>query len=124
MGKRLLRLRIQGTTRPIGVTRLGLRFAVALWGPLLATALLDLRMTSADLASASGQLEHALGLQGIPALRDGVHAVLRALLIPNLVLAIPWLGTFLFALFDDQCRALHDRAARTRVVYDELPAAE
>jgi uncharacterized RDD family membrane protein YckC len=45
-------------------------------------------------------------------------ALLRMLLVPNLVVAIPWLAGFLFALFDHDRRAPHDRAAHTRVIYE------
>jgi uncharacterized RDD family membrane protein YckC len=92
VGKRLLRLRIQGTTRPVTVPGLTLRFAVELWAPLAAVALLMLGR--GDLSAAQYQLK---------------------------ALAFPWVAGFLFALFDDHRQSLHDRAARTRVVYELRP---
>ncbi len=40
------------------------------------------------------------------------------MLMPNLLLAIPWLAGLVFAFVDDNRMALHDRAAQTRVVYE------
>ena len=54
-------------------------------------------------------------------------ALLRMLLVPNLVVAIPWLAGFLFALFDHDRQALYDRVAHTRVIYEiheREPAAD
>jgi uncharacterized RDD family membrane protein YckC len=48
----------------------------------------------------------------------GVNVLLRTMLVPNLVVAVPWLGGFLFALVDKDRQTLHDRAARTRVIYE------
>jgi uncharacterized RDD family membrane protein YckC len=49
---------------------------------------------------------------------SGIDVLLRTMLVPNLVVAVPWLGGFLFALVDRDRQALHDRAARTRVIYE------
>jgi uncharacterized RDD family membrane protein YckC len=99
LGKRLLRLRIQGTTHPITVPGLALRFTVELWGPLAAALLFGPRLgPHIAMALAAGQVK------------------LQAL-------AVAWLGGFLFACFDVHRQALHDRAARTRVVYELRPRA-
>jgi uncharacterized RDD family membrane protein YckC len=47
-----------------------------------------------------------------------VNVLLRTMLVPNSIVAIPWLAGFLFALVDRDRQALHDRAARTRVIYE------
>jgi uncharacterized RDD family membrane protein YckC len=94
IGKRLLRLRIQGTTRPIKVPGLALRFAVELWAPL--TAGLVLAVRGSEPAAAASQLQ---------------------------ALAVLWLAGILFALFDGHRQTLHDRAAHTRVVYELRPRA-
>jgi uncharacterized RDD family membrane protein YckC len=47
-----------------------------------------------------------------------VNVLLRTLLVPNSIVAIPWLAGFLFALVDRDRQTLHDRAARTRVIYE------
>jgi uncharacterized RDD family membrane protein YckC len=94
IGKWLLRLRLQGTTRPIKVPGLVLRFAVELWAPLTAGLLLTLPGT------------------GGPPLETKLQA-----------LAVLWLAGILFAFFDGHRQTLHDRAARTRVVYELRPRA-
>jgi uncharacterized RDD family membrane protein YckC len=85
LGKRLLGLRLQGTTRPIRAGGLLLRFVVELWGPVMAVMMVNLQLAATDLA-------------------------------------VPWLASFLFAVFDGHRQALHDRAACTRVVYELGPA--
>jgi uncharacterized RDD family membrane protein YckC len=97
VGKRLLRLRIQGTTRPVSVAGLAVRFAVELWAPLIAALMIALGLADADLASAGSKVQ---------------------------ILALPWLAGFLFASFDVHRQALHDRAAHTRVVYELRPRGE
>jgi uncharacterized RDD family membrane protein YckC len=111
LGKRLLGLRIQGTTRAVSVPGLCLRFLVELWGPLTAAVMINLQLDAA-LPSLSARIGNAVGFPG------SAEALLRSVLMPNLMLAIPWLAGFLFAFFDDHRQALHDRAARTRVVYE------
>jgi uncharacterized RDD family membrane protein YckC len=106
LGKQLLGLRIVGTTRPVRVSNLLLRFAVELWGPLVAVAIISLQWGAA-VAGAN-----------VPLWDRSTGALLRMLLVPNLVVAIPWLAGFLFALFDHDRQALHDRVAHTRVIYE------
>ena len=115
IGKRLLGLRIVGTTRPVRVANLLLRFAVEFWGPLVALAIIGLQWGAAvDLESVKDGVAGA----SVPLWDRSTGAVLRTLLVPNLIVAIPWLGGFLFALFDHDRQAPHDRAARTRVIYE------
>jgi hypothetical protein len=73
-----------------------------------------------DLQAVSARISTAVGVGEIPVLHDSADALFKTILIPNFVLGIPWLAGFLFAFFDEDRQALHDRAARTRVVY-ELP---
>jgi uncharacterized RDD family membrane protein YckC len=118
LGKRLLGLRIQGTTRPVSVPGLLLRFLVEFWGPITAAVMINLQVGAAtDLEAVKTQIERVMGMGEVPVLHDSADALLRTVLVPNLFLALPWLGGFLFAFFDDNRQALHDRAARTRVVY-------
>jgi uncharacterized RDD family membrane protein YckC len=113
IGKRLLGLRIVGTTRAVRVANLMLRFAVEFWGPLVALAIIGLQWGAA-VESVKGATAGA----GVPLWDRSTGALLRMLLVPNLVVAIPWLAGFLFALFDHDRQAPHDRAARTRVIYE------
>jgi uncharacterized RDD family membrane protein YckC len=106
VGKRLLRLRIQGTTRPVTVPGLILRFFVEFWAPLTAALMANLPLA---------QLPH--GVVGLPVLDD----LLRTVQVPSLPLAVPWLCGFLCALSGEQSQALHDRAAHTRVIYELRP---
>jgi uncharacterized RDD family membrane protein YckC len=115
IGKRLLGLRIVGTTRPVRVSNLLLRFAVEFWGPLVALAIISLQWGAAVAGANVSLWDRSTG------------ALLRMLLVPNLVVAIPWLAGFLFALFDHDRQALHDRVAHTRVIYEiheREPAAD
>jgi eukaryotic-like serine/threonine-protein kinase len=122
LGKRLLGLRIVGTTRAVRASNLLLRFAVEFWGPLVALAIISLQWAAAvDLESA--KLASAVAGAEAPLWNRGTEALLRMLLVPNLIVAIPWLAGFLFALFDRDRRALHDRTASTRVIY-EIQARE
>jgi len=114
LGKRLLGLRIQGTKRAVNVPGLALRFAVEFWGPLTAAVMINLQLGAAIETSAIGE---AMGAD-LPVLPESAQALLNAVLIPNLMLAVPWLAGFLFAFIDEDRQALHDRAARTRVVYE------
>ncbi|MGC9983615.1 MAG: protein kinase [Polyangia bacterium] len=115
IGKRLLGLRIVGTTRPVRVANLLLRFAVEFWGPLVALAIIGLQWgAAADLDSVK---DHIAGAN-VSLWDRSTGALLRMLLVPNLVVAIPWLGGSLFALFDRHRQAPHDRAACTRVIYE------
>ena len=54
----------------------------------------------------------------VPLWDRSTGALLRMLLVPNLIVAIPWLAGFLFAVFDRDRQAPHDRAAHTRVIYE------
>ncbi len=119
LGKRILGLRIQGTTRAVSVLGLLLRFSVEFWGPLIAVAMIGLQIGAAtDLETVKNQITDIVGMREIPILDQSTEALLRTVLVPNLMLAIPWLGGFLFAFFDENRQSLHDRAARTRVVYE------
>jgi uncharacterized RDD family membrane protein YckC len=110
LGKRLLGLRIQGTKRAVNVPGLALRFVVEFWGPITAAVMINPQL-GAVLDPSSVGVE-------LPVLPNGAQALLNAVLIPNLMLAVPWLAGFLFAYIDDERQALHDHAARTRVVYE------
>jgi uncharacterized RDD family membrane protein YckC len=113
LGKRLLGLRIQGTTRPVSAGRMALRFLMEFWGPLTLGVMVDLEISSAPTLGTVGA-----AISQAREISDVVAVLLRTVLLPNLPLAIPWVGGFLFAVFDDNRQALHDRAARTRVIYD------
>jgi uncharacterized RDD family membrane protein YckC len=127
IGKRLLGLRIVGTTRPVRVPGLLLRFIVSFWGPLVALAMITLQLGAAtDLRAIRDSVAGAVGVRQIPLWNRSTEALLRMFLVPNLIVAVPWLCGFLFALLDRERQALHDRAGRTRVIYeiaevDELP---
>jgi serine/threonine-protein kinase len=115
IGKRLLGLRIVGTTRPVRVSNLLLRFAVEFWGPLVALAIIGLQWGAAvDL----GPVKDRIAGASVPLWDRSTGALLRMLLVPNLIVAIPWLAGFLFAVFDRDRQAPHDRAAHTRVIYE------
>ena len=119
IGKRLLGVRIVGTTRAVRTANLLLRFAVEFWGPLAALAIVSLQWAAAV------DLDQGAGLAAQAPLWDrSTEALLRMLLVPNLIVAIPWLAGFLFALFDRDRRALHDRTAATRVIYEIQERAE
>ncbi len=119
MGKRWFGLRLQGTTRAISVPGLALRFGVEFWGPIITMIIMRIQVGAAttDLAAVKARLTNLVGVQEIPLIDDSLQALLQTIVVPNLVLAIPWLGGFLFALFDENRQALHDRAAHTRVVF-------
>jgi uncharacterized RDD family membrane protein YckC len=117
LGKRLLGLRIVGTTRAVRVSNLLLRLLVEFWGPLVALAIVGLQWGAAlDL----GSLRDVSAVTVVPTSWWGrpPETWVRILLVPNLVVAIPWLAGFLFALVDQNRRALHDRTASTRVIYE------
>ncbi len=118
-GKRLFGLKLQGTTSAVSVLRLAMRFLVEFWGPITAILMLRLQLSAAttDLAAVKERLIGLVGVDQIPILDQSTETLLRTILVPNLVMAVPWLGGFLFALFDENRQALHDRASRTRVVY-------
>jgi uncharacterized RDD family membrane protein YckC len=121
LGKRLFRLRIQGTTRAISIPGLLLRFVVKFWGPIAALVLWHLHpgATSGaeDIRLIKERLNEMLGWEEIPLLDSGAEDLLALLSGPNLALIVPWSAGLLFALFDENRRALHDLFARTRVVY-------
>jgi hypothetical protein len=83
---------------------------VEFWGPITAAVMINPQL-GAVLDPSSVGVE-------LPVLPNGAQALLNAVLIPNLMLAVPWLAGFLFAYIDDERQALHDHAARTRVVYE------
>jgi uncharacterized RDD family membrane protein YckC len=121
LGKRLFRLRIQGTNRAVTATRLAVRFVVKFWGPLVAMMMVHLSLGwpfgSADVREVKEEVNRILGWGEIPFLDTNVEDLVRLFWGPNLALAIPWMAGFLFAFFDHKRRALHDLVAHTRVVY-------
>jgi uncharacterized RDD family membrane protein YckC len=122
LGKRLLGLRVVGTVRRVSVLGLVLRFAVEFWGPLAALATITLQMGAVtDLVDVKYRIIGAVGASPMPIWDKGVDVLLRTMLVPHFVLAIPWLAGFLFALVDRDRQTLHDRAGRTRVVYEGKP---
>jgi uncharacterized RDD family membrane protein YckC len=121
LGKRLFRLRIQGTTRAVSVPGLLLRFLVKFWGPIAALVLWHLHPSATsgaeDIRLIKERLNEMIGWEEIPLLDSGAEDLLALLSGPNLALIVPWSAGLLFALFDENRRALHDLFARTRVVY-------
>lgn len=119
LGKRLIGLHIVGTTRRVRVPGLLLRFAVQFWGPLVALAMISLQLGAAtDLMQVKNRLTGAVGVGPIPIWDRSIDVLLRTMLVPNLIVAVPWLAGFLFALVDRERQTLHDRAAKTRVIYE------
>jgi tRNA A-37 threonylcarbamoyl transferase component Bud32/uncharacterized RDD family membrane protein YckC len=119
VGKRLLGLHVVGTTRRVRVPGLLLRFAVQFWGPLAALAVLGLQMGAVtDMVAVKNRLIGAVGASPMPIWDRGLDVILRAMVVPNIAVLVPWLAGFLFALVDRNRQTLHDRAARTRVIYD------
>jgi uncharacterized RDD family membrane protein YckC len=119
VGKRLLGLHVVGTTRRVRVPGLLLRFAVEFWGPLVALAMINLQMGAVtDLVEVKDRLIGAVGASPMPIWDRSLNVLLRTMLVPNLVVAVPWLAGFFFALVDRDRQTLHDRAARTRVIYE------
>jgi uncharacterized RDD family membrane protein YckC len=119
VGKRLLGLHVVGTTRRVRVPGLLLRFAVEFWGPLAALAMISLQIgVVTDLVDVKNRLIGAVGASPMPLWDRSVDVILRTMLVPNFIVAVPWLAGFLFALLDRDRQALHDRAARTRVIYE------
>jgi serine/threonine-protein kinase len=119
LGKRLLGLHVVGTTRRVRVPGLLLRFAVQFWGPLAALAMISLQIGAVtDLVAVKARVMGSLGASPMPLWDRGVDVLLRTMLVPNSIVAIPWLAGFLFALVDRDRQTLHDRAARTRVIYE------
>jgi uncharacterized RDD family membrane protein YckC len=119
LGKRLIGLHIVGTTRRVRVPGLLLRFAVEFWGPLVALAMISLQLGAAtDLIEVKNRLTGGVGVSPVLIWDRGIDALLRTMLFPNLIVAVPWLAGFLFALVDRDRQTLHDRAAKTRVIYE------
>ena len=71
-----------------------------------------------DMVDVKNRLIGAVGASPMPIWDRGVDVVLRTMLVPNFIVAVPWLAGFLFALVDRDRQTLHDRAARTRVIYE------
>jgi uncharacterized RDD family membrane protein YckC len=125
VGKRLLGLQVVGTTQRVRVPGLLLRFAVEFWGPLAALAMINLQLGAVtDLVDVKNRLIGAVGASPMPIWDRSVDVLLRTMLVPNVVVVVPWLAGFLFALLDRDRQTLHDRAARTRVIYDVQPLQE
>jgi len=119
LGKRLIGLHIVGTTRRVRVPGLLLRFAVEFWGPLVALAMISLQLGAAtDLIEVKNRLTGGAGVSPVLIWDRGIDALLRTMLFPNLIVAVPWLAGFLFAFVDRDRQTLHDRAAKTRVIYE------
>jgi uncharacterized RDD family membrane protein YckC len=119
LGKRLLGLHVVGTTRRVRVPGLVLRFVVQFWGPLAALAIISLQVGAVtDLLELKDRVVGSLGASPLPLWDRGVRVLLRTMLVPNSIVGIPWLASFLFALIDRDRQTLHDRAARTRVIYE------
>jgi hypothetical protein len=96
-----------------------LRFAVEFWGPLVALAMISLQIGAVtDLVEVKNRLIGAVGASPMPIWDRSVDVLLRTMLVPNLIVAVPWLAGFLFSLLDRDRQTLHDRAARTRVLYE------
>jgi tRNA A-37 threonylcarbamoyl transferase component Bud32/uncharacterized RDD family membrane protein YckC len=116
LGKRLLGLQLVGTTRRITVPRLLLRFVVQFWGPLAALLAISLQWGAGrDLLAVK---DHLTQLGGLHPLWDRtLESLLRTVLIPNLVVVLPWLAGFVFGIVDHDRQTLHDRAAHTRVLF-------
>jgi hypothetical protein len=110
LGKRLFRLRIQGSTRAVNGLGLALRFALTLWGPLAAVGLTAARV------GVTGLPETLVG--GARALlgRQPLEVVLGDA-VPQVILLGLWALGLLFAAVDEKRRALHDLLGRTRVIY-------
>ena len=123
LGKRLFRMRIQGTTRPVSVLGLGLRFVVEFWGPIAALLLWRGEAQSAtgtaatEIRELKERITEFLGWEEVPLLDQGAEELLALVTGVHLVVALPWIAGLLLALFDDNRRSLHDLFARTRVVY-------
>jgi len=121
VGKKMLGLKLQGTDRAVTLPRLLLRFVIEFWAPLMAGAMIAMKLGSADgvvdLGVATDQLGNMVGFSKIPVLEEATQPLLKRLLLPNAMLVIPWIAGFLLALFDENRQALHDRAAHTKVVY-------
>jgi uncharacterized RDD family membrane protein YckC len=119
LGKRLLGLHVVGTTRRVRLPGLLLRFAVEFWGPLVALAVISMQIGAVtDLVEVKNRLIGAVGASPMPIWDRSVDVLLRTMLVPNLMVAVPWLAGFLFALVDRERKTLHDLAARTRVLYE------
>jgi uncharacterized RDD family membrane protein YckC len=119
LGKRLLGLRVVGTTRRVRVPGLIVRFVVEFWGPLAALTIISLQIGAVtNLVEVKERVMGGLGASPMPLWDHGVNALLRTMLVPNSIVAIPWLAGFLFALVDRDRQTLHDHAGRTRVIYE------
>jgi uncharacterized RDD family membrane protein YckC len=125
LGKRLLGLHVVGTTRRVRLPGLLLRFVVEFWGPLAALAMIRLQVGAVtDLLEAKNRLIGAVGASHMPIWDHGLDVLLRTMLVPNLVVAVPWLAGFLSVLVDRDCQTLHDLAAKTRVIYEPRELGE
>jgi uncharacterized RDD family membrane protein YckC len=102
LGKRLMRLRLQGSTRPINVRSLTVRFFATLWGPILAAAVTLLEFGVHQAFDLSVPFDLSLPW--------GVY-------VPQALLLCGWALGLAAAAIDPERRALHDRLARTRVIY-------
>jgi eukaryotic-like serine/threonine-protein kinase len=119
LGKRLFGLRIRGTTRAVRVPGLVLRFVAQFWAPILGVIMMRSGLgATTSLEALKDDVTRLVGVERIPILDALTESAFQSILMPNFaLLAIPWLGGFLMALFNEHRQALHDRVSRTRVVY-------
>ena len=108
-GKRVFRLRIQGSTRAVNVPGLLLRLVVTLWGPILAVGV--------SLASRPEGLTWQAGWGGLLAGRPGSAELLLGAYGLQVLIGLLWVTGLLLAVIDPNRRALHDLVGRTRVIY-------
>jgi uncharacterized RDD family membrane protein YckC len=109
LGKRVFRLRIQGSTRAVNVPGLLLRLVITLWGPLLAAGV--------SLLSRPEGLSWQAGWGGLLAGHPGSLETLLAAYGLQVLIGVLWVIGLLLAVIDPNRRALHDVLGRTRVIY-------
>lgn len=116
IGKRAMNLRLQGSTHAVSIFRLVVRFLVQLWGPLVAAAMVALQVRDVNDLRDMSEVTEAVGSK-LPVMQQALSPVLKQLLVPNIIVALAWLGGFALALLNDSRMALHDVIASTRVVF-------
>jgi uncharacterized RDD family membrane protein YckC len=109
VGKRVFRLRIQGSTRAINVPGLLLRLLVTLWGPILAVGV--------SVISHPDALSWQAGWGGLLAGDPGSAEALLGAYGLQVLIAVLWAVGLLLPVIDPHRRALHDLLGRTRVIY-------
>jgi len=116
-GKKIMGLRLQGVRHAIGLPRMIGRFLVQFWGPILAVAMISLQVGVLEEMSDMSQLTGEVVGKRLPMLQQTLEPLLRQVLLPNLIVALPWLSGFVYAILDRNRMALHDHVASTKVVY-------